>query len=195
MVLRSPTFDPPEYVDWKPTTSVIEEWEATLAASKPRRALVDALTPADHLKMFAGLLRTRLMDTWFKRWVRQGVISKAWLGTGEEATTIGAVHALRKGPQGDVVGPVIRNAGACREMGMPMAASFRSYLGTHDQCSKGRDFHIGDRELGVIPPISMLSTLCPFAGVRWRSSSAVKSASPSPGWVTAARAPVTSTKA
>src|SRR4030095_1392170 len=31
---------------------------------------------------------------------------------------------------------------------------------------KGRDFHIGDRDLGVIPPISMLSTLVPIcAGV------------------------------
>jgi TPP-dependent pyruvate/acetoin dehydrogenase alpha subunit len=142
------------------------EWEATLAASKPRRALVDALGPADHLEMFAGLLRTRLMDTWFKRWVKQGVISKAWLGTGEEAVTIGSVYALRKGPKGDVVGPVIRNAGACREMGMPMASMFRAYLGTHDQISKGRDFHTGDVEKGVIPPISMLATLVPIcAGV------------------------------
>jgi TPP-dependent pyruvate/acetoin dehydrogenase alpha subunit len=106
------------------------------------------------------------MDTWLKRWVKQGVISKAWLGTGEEAATIGAVYALRKGAQGDVVGPVIRNAGACREMGMPMESMFKAYLGTHDQVSKGRDFHTGDMRLGVIPPISMLSTLVPIcAGV------------------------------
>jgi TPP-dependent pyruvate/acetoin dehydrogenase alpha subunit len=166
MVLRSPAFDPPEYVQWQASPTVIAEWEQTLAASKPRRQIVSALTPADHLELFAGLLRARLVDTGLKRWVKQGVISKAWLGTGEEAATIGAVYALRKGPQCDVVGPVIRNAGACREMGMPMDSMFKAYLGTHDQVSKGRDFHTGDIKLGVIPPISMLSTLVPIcAGV------------------------------
>ena len=166
MVFRSTAYDPPEYVSWKPSEPVMAEYEATLSASKPRRALIDALRPADHLALFMGLVRTRLMDTWFKRWVKQGVISKAWLGTGEEAVTIGSVYALRKGPQGDVVGPVIRNAGACREMGMPMAAMFKAYLGTHDQVSKGRDFHAGDIDKGVIPPISMLATLVPIcAGV------------------------------
>jgi TPP-dependent pyruvate/acetoin dehydrogenase alpha subunit len=166
MVLRSPAFDPPEYVAWRPSPTVMDEWESVLAASKPRRALVDALSPADHLQLFAGLLRTRLMDTSLKRWVKQGVISKAWLGTGEEAVTVGSVHALRKGPQGDVVGPVIRNAGACREMGMQMGAILKTYLGTADQISKGRDFHTGDLSRGIIPPISMLSTLVPIcAGV------------------------------
>lgn len=166
MVFRSPAFDPPEYVNWKPTPGVLEAWDATLAGSKQRRNLVDALSPVDHLHLFAGLLRTRLMDTYLKRWVKQGVISKAWLGTGEEAVTIGNVYALRKGESGDVVGPVIRNAGACREMGMPMSSMFKAYLGTADQVSKGRDFHTGDIKLGVIPPISMLATLVPIcAGV------------------------------
>jgi TPP-dependent pyruvate/acetoin dehydrogenase alpha subunit len=166
MVQRSPAFDPPEYVNWKPSAAVMAEWQQTFEASKPRRQLIDALGPAEHLEMFAGLFRTRLSDTWLKRWVKQGVISKAWLGTGEEAVTIGMVAALRKGPQGDVVGPVIRNAGACREMGMPMESILKAYLGTHDQVSKGRDFHTGDVTKGVIPPISMLSTLVPIcAGV------------------------------
>src|SRR5262245_51733510 len=166
MVQRSPAFDPPEYVNWKPSAAVMAEWQQTFEASKPRRQLVEALEPAQHLEMFAGLFRTRLSDTWLKRWVKQGVISKAWLGTGEEAVTVGMVAALRKGPQGDVVGPVIRNAGACREMGRPMESILKAYLGTHDQVSKGRDFHTGDVTKGVIPPISMLSTLVPIcAGV------------------------------
>ncbi len=166
MVFRSAAFDPPEYVNWQPVPAVMAEWDATLNASKPRRALVDALGPAEHLDLFAGLLRTRFMDIGLKRWVKQGVISKAWLGTGEEAATVGVVAALRKGARGDVVGPVIRNAGACREMGMPMDSILKAYLGTHDQVSKGRDFHTGDLQLGVIPPISMLSTLVPVcAGV------------------------------
>ena len=161
MILRSPPYDPPEYVSWQPSAAVRAEWEATLAASKPRRHLVDALGAAQHLNLFMGMLRTRLTDTWLKRWVMQGVISKAWLGTGEEAVTVGCVQALRKAPDGDIVGPVIRNAGACREMGLPAAAMFKAYLGTHDQSSKGRDFLPGDLRLGVIPPISMLATSVP----------------------------------
>ena len=46
--------------------------------------------------MYRGLLRNRLSDIALTRMVRQGVISKAWLGTGEEAATIGPVHALRR---------------------------------------------------------------------------------------------------
>jgi 2-oxoisovalerate dehydrogenase E1 component len=106
------------------------------------------------------------MDTYLQRWVKQGVISKAWLGTGEEAVTVGNCFALRKGRDGDVVGPMIRNAGAYREMGLSMAAVFKSYLGTADQHCRGRDLHIGDLEHGVLAPISMVAALVPVcAGV------------------------------
>jgi TPP-dependent pyruvate/acetoin dehydrogenase alpha subunit len=160
-MIRSPAFDPPEYVSWKATPAALAEWSTVLDASRPRRRVIDALSPADHLAMYRGLLRFRLMDTFLKRWVKQGVISKAWLGTGEEAVTVGNCHALRRGPGGDVVGPMIRNAGAYHEMGMPMAAVFRSYLGTGDQPCRGRDLHIGDLAYGVIPPISMVAALVP----------------------------------
>jgi TPP-dependent pyruvate/acetoin dehydrogenase alpha subunit len=94
-----------------------------------------------------------------KRWVKQGVISKAWLGAGEEAATIGPVHALNR-PTGDdgvpvdFVAPMIRNAGACHEMGMSLADMLRGYLGTEDSPTRGRDLHIGDFARGVIAPIS-----------------------------------------
>jgi TPP-dependent pyruvate/acetoin dehydrogenase alpha subunit len=87
------------------------------------------------------------------------VISKAWLGTGEEAVTVGVVHALRRYPGGDVVAPMIRNAGACAEMGIPMADLLRSYLGTADAPTRGRDLHLGDFERGVVAPISMVGSV------------------------------------
>jgi TPP-dependent pyruvate/acetoin dehydrogenase alpha subunit len=91
--------------------------------------------------------------------VKQGVISKAWLGTGEEAATIGPVHALNRDPYADgmptdFVAPMIRNAGACHEMGMPLADMLRGYLGTGDSPTRGRDQHIGDINHGVLTPIS-----------------------------------------
>src|SRR5207248_5638104 len=88
-----------------------------------RAAIVARLAPEDMIALYAGLLRARLHDIQLKRWVRTGVISKAWLGTGEEAVTVGPVHALergRGGGGGDVVAPMIRNAAACCERGMPV---------------------------------------------------------------------------
>nr|MBA2572766.1 thiamine pyrophosphate-dependent dehydrogenase E1 component subunit alpha [Gemmatimonadota bacterium] len=90
-----------------------------------------------------------------------------WLGTGEEAATIGAVHALRRsGPQHDVVAPMIRNAGACHEMGMPLAAMLAGYLGSSASPNGGRDGHIGDLARGVVAPISHVGDMVPvIAGI------------------------------
>jgi TPP-dependent pyruvate/acetoin dehydrogenase alpha subunit len=115
------------------------------------------------LRLYEGMVRNRLHDIALKRWVRQGVISKAWLGTGEEAVTVGNVHALDRG---DVVGPMIRNAGACHEMGMPVADMLRAYLGTPDTITRGRDLHTGAPDKGVIPPTSFVASLTPvFTGL------------------------------
>lgn len=160
---RYPAYDPPEYVEWRPTPAAMDEFRTRLAADPARAEIIEALTPARHLALYAGLLRNRLHDIALKRWVKQGVISKAWLGTGEEAATIGAVHALQPGDQ---VGPMIRNAGACHEMGMPVADMLRAYLGTFDTITRGRDMHTGAPEIGVVPPISMVGALVPvFAGI------------------------------
>ena len=61
---------------------------------------------------------------------------------------------------------MIRNAGACHEMGMSIADMLRAYLGTEDSPSRGRDIHFGDLANGVIAPISMVGALVPVcAGV------------------------------
>jgi len=98
--------------------------------------------------------------------VRTGVISKAWLGTGEEATTIGPVHALERGSGHDVVAPMIRNAAACCEMGMSLADMLRAYLATDDSPSRGRDLHVGSLPDGVLQPISHVGDMVPvIAGI------------------------------
>jgi TPP-dependent pyruvate/acetoin dehydrogenase alpha subunit len=157
-VKRYPAYDPPEYRNWAPDPAVMEEFRSRLVAEAARRALIGKLTPGHHLALYKGLVRNRLHDITLKRWVRTGVLSKAWLGTGEEAVTIGAVHALRKG---DVVGPMIRNAGAGHEMGIPLADLFRAYLTTADAPGGGRDIHVGDLSKGVVAPISMVGSLVP----------------------------------
>src|SRR5205823_1947324 len=104
-------------------------------------------------------VRFRLHDVTLRRWVKQGVIAKAWLATGEEAVTIGNVHGLDRTI--DKVGPMIRNAGASPEMGISVADMFREYLATADSPSKGKDLHMGSMAKGVIAPASPVGALTP----------------------------------
>jgi TPP-dependent pyruvate/acetoin dehydrogenase alpha subunit len=105
------------------------------------------------------MVRFRMHDIALKRWVRSGVISKAWLGTGEEAVTVGCVHALDR--ERDIVAPMIRNAGALHEMGMPLRRIFAGYLGTVDGPNQGRDGHFGELSAGVLQPISHVGYMVP----------------------------------
>jgi TPP-dependent pyruvate/acetoin dehydrogenase alpha subunit len=163
---RFPAFDPPEYVSWRPEPELVAQFQATLAQHPERAAIVAALTDEQLLDLYRGLLRARLHDIALKRWVRTGVLSKAWLGTGEEATTVGPVHALQRTGHHDIVAPMIRNAAACCEMGMPIAAMLRAYLASADSPSAGRDLHVGDMSRGVLPPISHVGDMVPvIAGI------------------------------
>jgi 2-oxoisovalerate dehydrogenase E1 component len=153
---RYPAFDPPEYVAWTPDPDLVQNYRERLEVDADRAAVVEALTPDDLLSLYRDLLKTRLHDIGLKRWVRTGVISKAWLGTGEEAVTVGSVAALDT--ECDVISPMIRNAGALHMMGMSLADMYRGYLATSDSPSRGRDLHIGDMAKGVIQPISHMGT-------------------------------------
>ena len=117
---RYRAFDPPEYQNWEPDPEMVREFEQTLR-EPARAALIAELSEDDFLAFYRDLLTTRLHDIGLKRWVRQGVISKAWLSTGEEAVTVGNVRALD--PTRDMVSPMIRNAGACHMMGCPWRTS------------------------------------------------------------------------
>ncbi len=172
---RFPAFDPPEYVNWQPDPALVRAFRETLERDPERRALVAALTKEDHRALYAGLLRTRLHDITLKRWVRTGVISKAWLGTGEEAATVGPVHALERAT--DVVAPMIRNAGAVIEMGMPIADALRAYLATEDSPSLQPISHVGD----MVPVIAGIALTFKMKGERrvaltWVGDGSTKSA-------------------
>lgn len=161
---RYPAYDPPEYVHWTPDTDVLKEYRTRLTSNPQRRKILQTLTTSQLLDIYRGLLKNRLHDIALKRWVKLGIISKAWLGTGEEAATIGPVHALDRSPHPDgttvdMLSPMIRNAGACHEMGMPLADMLRGYLATGDSPTRGRDLHIGSMRNGVVPTISHVGEL------------------------------------
>jgi len=157
---RSPIFDPPEYIDWQADPALVREFRERTRSDPARAEVVGSLDEAALLALYAGMVRFRLHDYALKRWVRQGVISKAWLGTGEEAVTIGAVHALDR--ERDVVAPMIRNAGALHEMGMPLVQCFGAYLASADSPNRGHDGHVGDLARGILAPISHVGESVPL---------------------------------
>ncbi|MGH7627052.1 MAG: thiamine pyrophosphate-dependent dehydrogenase E1 component subunit alpha [Gemmatimonadaceae bacterium] len=158
---RHAPYEPPEFLTERSVQDGARDVQSVLDRDPERAAIIDGLELDTLLGLYRGLVRNRLTDIALKRMVRQGVISKAWLGTGEEAVTIGPVHALRRGGHHDFVAPMIRNGGACHEMGMPVADILRAYMGTGDSPSRGRDGHYGDFAIGVLPPISHVGDIVP----------------------------------
>jgi len=156
---RYPAFDPPEYVSWSADPALLQEFGKTIERDPDRRDLIATLPREAFLLLYERLLLARLQDIALSRWVRQGVISKAWLGTGEEASTVGPVFALD--PAIDYVAPMIRNQSACGDMGMPIGDVFRGYLAAANGPSRGRDLHIGSMPHHVIPPISPVGVMVP----------------------------------
>ena len=157
---RYPPYDPVEYIEWTPDPKVLASYRKTIDEHPHLGKWIEELGPEGLGRLYRGLVRNRLFDITLKRWVRTGVITKAWLGQGEEATTVGATHALS---EGDVVGPMIRNAAACFERGIPLEDCLKVYLATADTITQGRDLHIGDLEKGVISPVSLVGDLVPVA--------------------------------
>ncbi|MGE4158673.1 MAG: thiamine pyrophosphate-dependent dehydrogenase E1 component subunit alpha [Planctomycetota bacterium] len=149
-------FDPEEYVNWKPVEAVLEPY--TRLAQQAMKAMGLKKSDPILLDLYRNLLLVRLHDTALKRWVKTGKISKAWLGTGEEAVTVGNLAGLEKG---DLVGPMIRNAGAPLLKGMPVRESLAYYLGAGDTRTRGRDLHVGGLEYDTVTPISHVAALVP----------------------------------
>src|SRR2546428_10836504 len=126
---RFPPFDPPEYVSWKPDPALVRAYRATIEADPERAAVVSGLSADGQLALYAGLLRARLHDIQLQRWVRTGVISQAWLGTGEEATTLRPLHGPERGSEDRPT--MIRHATASYGTGVPLAHTPPPALATH----------------------------------------------------------------
>ena len=155
---RYPPHDPTEYIDWQPDEAAMAEYRRVVEETDGLRARVEMAEPALFERLYTGLVRSRLYDIALKRWVRTGVLTKAWLGLGEEAVTIGALEAIAAD---DPVGPMIRNQSAAFQKGIPLEDCFKVYLGTGDTITRGRDLHIGDLRHHVVCPISHVGDLVP----------------------------------
>ncbi len=141
-----------------------------------REAITVSLTDEERREMLGGMILTRATDNRLKAFflgseVRYG--SKAFQGKGFRSLGQEAIYAsclrLRHGAEfagedgswrGDVVAPLIRDAGAALAM-HPQPETVRMILsaqmGKAGPPMDGRDLHIGDFSHGILPPAAPLS--------------------------------------
>jgi TPP-dependent pyruvate/acetoin dehydrogenase alpha subunit len=115
------------------------------------------------LKLYYDLLLTRLFEQRLSILYRQGkIVGGLYLSRGQEAIPVGTCQHLRKT---DVISPVHRDLGAFLVKGMDPGVLMAQILGKQAGPSRGRDsfLHAGSRELGIIPPTSILASTIPIA--------------------------------
>jgi pyruvate dehydrogenase E1 component alpha subunit/2-oxoisovalerate dehydrogenase E1 component alpha subunit len=124
------------------------------------------LIRAQYQERYYFLRLNRRVDEQLTNLYRQGkVVGGVYSSLGQEAISVGSAYAL--GPD-DVVGIMIRNAGAMLVRGFRPRDLFMQYMARRDGPTGGRDAntHFGDLKRGVVAPISMLGELVPLlAGV------------------------------
>jgi 2-oxoisovalerate dehydrogenase E1 component len=135
-----------------------------------REAIALSLTADERREILRGMLLTRATDNRLKTFFTSGEVKygetvfqgKGFRSLGQEAIYAAAIR-LRRGPQwrdghgewrGDVVAPIIRDAGAALAM-RPDPSTVRMILnaqvGKAGPPMDGRDLHIGDMAWGIVP--------------------------------------------
>ncbi|MFQ5770525.1 MAG: thiamine pyrophosphate-dependent dehydrogenase E1 component subunit alpha, partial [bacterium] len=113
------------------------------------------------LELYYFMLLNRALDERITTLYRQGkFLGGAFVSRGQEATSVGSAYALEKG---DVIGPMIRNAGAILVRGVTPNEFLANYLGKKTGPTRGKDgnSHFGDLKRGIFAPVSMLGVLIP----------------------------------
>lgn len=128
----------------------------------PRKNKKEPILPKAKLTdLYYYMLSNRALDDRISTLYRQGkILGGAFVSRGQEATSVGSAYALEKG---DVIGPIIRNAGAILVRGVSPAEFLANYLGKKTGSTQGKDgnSHIGNLNLGILAPVSMLGVLIP----------------------------------
>ncbi|MDR7129388.1 2-oxoisovalerate dehydrogenase E1 component [Algoriphagus sp. 4150] len=107
------------------------------------------------LDLYESLLMPRRIEEKMLILLRQGRISKWFSGWGQEAISIGVVHAIRAE---EFILPMHRNLGIFTGRDMPLQRLFSQFQGKLSGFTKGRDrsFHFGSIEHHVVGMISHL---------------------------------------
>lgn len=118
--------------------------------------LITRLTREQQLEVFRLMILNREFDNKISLLYRRGlVIGAAFSSLGQEATSCASCYAVGKD---DIIGPMIRNAGATLVKGLLPRDFLANYMYRVNSPTGGRDgnTHMGDLRYGIIAPISML---------------------------------------
>src|SRR5271157_303473 len=124
-----------------PGTGVMDTWQSTLT------------------RAYQLMLLAHILDDKFASLYRMGKIhGGVFLGRGQEALSVAAGLALRKG---DVFAPLIRDQAGRLAFGEPILDAVRTYLGSALGPMRGRDgnVHRGRPREGLLPMISHLGAM------------------------------------
>lgn len=112
-----------------------------------------------YLKAFRWMVLARVLDDKFASLYRAGKIhGGVFLGRGQEALSVSAGVALRKG---DIFAPLIRDAAGRLAFGESILDATRTFLGSSLGPMRGRDgnIHRGHPKEGLLPMISHLGAM------------------------------------
>ena len=133
-----------------------------------REEIVDSLTSDEKMEMLRGMILTRALDNRLKqfftggevRWGNTAFQGKGFRSLGQEAIYAAGIR-LKRGENGDVIAPMIRDLGAVLCMhNAPETVRMvlNAQMGKAGPPMNGRDLHVGDWEHGILPPMAPLGS-------------------------------------
>jgi pyruvate dehydrogenase E1 component alpha subunit/2-oxoisovalerate dehydrogenase E1 component alpha subunit len=130
-------------------------------------AKVPALSPATLLRMFEGMVLSRMLDEQLLPLQRQGRISHYFEARGQEAGPIAGAEAIAKT---DYFVQGLREGAAALYRGLPLAKYIAQILGTAHDAGRGRQMpcHVSSAEIRHVSTSSSVASQIPHAvGIAW----------------------------
>jgi len=127
------------------------------------------LTRDQLLEIYRYLRLTRTLEERLVALYRQSkVIGGLFRSLGQEGESVASAYALERGPNRDILSPLIRNLGSMLVMGAQPIQILRQYMAKAESPTRGRELnvHFNDLERGYLGQISHLGDMVPvMAGI------------------------------
>jgi len=131
--------------------------------------LPGGLTRDQLLDIYRYLRLTRTLEERLVALYRQSkVIGGLFRSLGQEGESVATAYALDRGPNRDILSPLIRNLGSMLVMGAQPVQILRQYMAKAESPTRGRELnvHFNDLERGYLGQISHLGDMVPvMAGI------------------------------
>jgi len=139
------------------------------ASAAPAAAIPAGLGKDQLLELYRFLRLTRTLEERLVALYRQSkVVGGLFRSLGQEGESVASAYALERGPNRDILSPLIRNLGSMLVMGAPPIEILRQYMAKAKGPTHGREMnvHFNDLEAGYLGQISHLGDMVPvMAGI------------------------------